>query len=61
LLDAPEAMLRELNELVSVSKTVPPTSDEIVARFGSQRLSFSRSLTLLEKIYNQIKTQVDVA
>jgi hypothetical protein len=53
--DAPEETYLELDELLTSGKKIPPTSDDIVGRFGLKTMTFLRSLKELEQAFDSVE------
>ena len=58
--DHPEALYSELDELLAAGQKIPPSSDEIVMRFGLHSMSFLRSARLLGDAYRSVASDPTV-
>jgi len=59
--DDPAAVYTQLDELLASGEKIPPTSDDIVARFGIVSFSFFRSANELEEAYDLVAADSAVA
>jgi type I restriction-modification system DNA methylase subunit len=59
--DAPEETYLELDELLASGKKIPPTSDDIVGRFGLKTMTFLRSLKELEQAFDSVEHDSSVS
>lgn len=59
--DDPEDTYLELDELLASGKKIPPTSDDIVGRFGLTSLTFLRSLRELEQSFGSVEDDSTVS
>ena len=57
----PNQVYSHLDELLSAGQKVPPTSDDIVLRFGLHSLTFVRTLRQLGQIFNSVAEDSAVA
>ena len=58
--DQPGALYSELDELLAAGRKVPPSSDDIVVRFGLHSISFQRSARLLGDAYRSVASDPSV-
>jgi N-6 DNA Methylase len=59
--DDPAAVYIQLDELLASGEKIPPTSDDIVARFGIVSFNFFRSANQLEQAYDAVAEDSSVA
>ena len=59
--DDPEDTYLELDELLASGRKIPPTSDDIVGRFGLTSMTFLRSLRELEQAFNSVEHDSSVS
>ena len=59
--DDASTVYTELDELLASGQKIPPTSDDIVARFGALTFNFLRSANRLEKAYDAVAQDSTVA
>lgn len=59
--DAPEETYLELDELLASGKKIPPTSDDIVGRFGLKSMTFLRSLKELQQAFDSVEHDSSVS
>jgi hypothetical protein len=59
--DDPEDTYLELDELLASGRKIPPTSDDIVGRFGLTSMTFLRSLRELEQAFDSVEHDSSVS
>lgn len=59
--DDPEDTYLELDELLASGRKIPPTSDDIVGRFGLTSMTFLRSLRELEEAFDSVEHDSSVS
>jgi hypothetical protein len=59
--DDPEDTYLELDELLASGRKIPPTSDDIVGRFGLRSMTFLRSLRELEEAFDSVEHDSSVS
>jgi hypothetical protein len=59
--DDPEDTYLELDELLASGRRIPPTSDDIVGRFGLTSMTFLRSLRELEQTFSAVEHDSSVS
>jgi hypothetical protein len=58
--DAPHLAYEQLDELLAAGRKIPPFSSEVVVRFGSASLAFSRSRQALKTAFDAVKDLSEV-
>jgi type I restriction-modification system DNA methylase subunit len=59
--DRADLVYLELDELLASGSKIPPSSDDIVGRFGLRSTTFLRSLTQLEEAFTSVESDSSVA
>ena len=59
--DEPNQVYIDLDELLAAGHKVPPTSDDIVARFGLRSMTFLRALSHLDNAFTYVENDSAVA
>jgi hypothetical protein len=55
-IDNPEATYLQFDEMLASGQKIPPTSDDIVGRFGLESTTFYRSLVQFEKAFDTVES-----